>query len=229
MAPRLLTTLLLAAAVAAVSAGPRRADAQQPAVSAAVPTGGARPSAAPGTPALRQEVFDGNVQIDSLAVNGSGVQSARATILVNAPPEAVMRAITDYAHYAEFMPSFEASRVLSRRGNNAIVYIQAKAVRNTTTIWAQLRIYQRRSRGTTQIVEGRMMQGNVNRLDALWEITPVDGGTRSMLVFQILIDPDLPFPDSMVSDENRRVSRRGVLAVRQRVMAAQARLARRGN
>lgn len=223
-----LTALALrhfaAVALSATAACP--AAAQQPA-STAVSAAAPRAAAAHG-PAITASLRRGEIDIVSLPDPHTGVQLARATVIVDAPAEVAMRIVTDYAHYSDFLPNFRASRVLSRRGNNAIVYLEARAVHNTTTIWAQLRIFQRRPAGQTQIIEGRMMQGNVARMDARWEVTPIDDGARSLVTFQFLIDPDLPFPDSIVSQENRRVTSRAVDALRRRATEPRFAVARSG-
>ncbi len=199
----------LLCAVALLAAGTPAAAQEQPLRE--------RRQAAPANaPRVTASLRRGEIDIVSLPHPHTGVQLARASVIVDAPPAVAMRIVTDYARYQEFLPSFRASRVLSRRGNNAIVYLEARAVHNTATIWAQLRIFERRPEGATQIIEGRMMQGNVARMDARWEVTPIDDGTRTLVTFQFLIDPDLPFPDSVVTEENRRVTRRAVDALRRR-------------
>ena len=64
-----------------------------------------------------------------------------------------------------------------------------------------MRIYARRPRGQTRILESRMSDGNVENFVARWEITPIDEG-RTMVVFKLLLDPDLPIPSSIVTNEN---------------------------
>lgn len=219
--PLLALSLLVPLATAHAAAAQ-----QQPARTAAATP--ASPTPATSAPRISASLRRGEIDVVSLPDPSTGVELARSSVIVDAPADVAMRIVTDYARYAEFLPSFRASRVLSRRGNNAIVYLEARAVRNTTTIWAQLRIFQRRPHGQTQIIEGRMMQGNVSRMDARWEVTPIDDGTRSLVTFQFLIDPDLPFPDAIVSQENRRVTRRALEALRRRAAEPRFAIARNG-
>ena len=147
----------------------------------------------------------------------SSVEWGQAAAVVDAPAETVMRIVTDYARYQEFLPHFRRSRVLSRRGNNALVYMQASVIRNTTTLWAQMRVYQRRPRGRTQIVEGRMVEGNMDQFAARWEVTPLADGQRTLVRFRILVDPDLPFPSSVFTSENVKAARKTMRALRERL------------
>jgi len=162
---------------------------------------------------------------DTIEVNreasGHSVDYGRAVATVDAPTDVVMRIITDYARYFEFMPRFTTSRVLSRRGNNALLYMEASVMRGAHTLWAQMRVYSRAPQGATQIIEGRMIEGNMERFVARWEVTPIEGGTRTLVAFRILVDPDLPFPSSIFTDENLNAAQRTMRALRERVRLPQ--------
>jgi ribosome-associated toxin RatA of RatAB toxin-antitoxin module len=155
--------------------------------------------------------------------SSTGVAYGRATAVVNAPLDQVMAVITDYARYQNIMPHFRRSRVLSQRGNNALVYMQASVARDTVQLWAQMRIYERRPRGQTRIIEGRMTEGNMDHFVARWEATPL-GDDRTLLRFDLLVDPAIPVPSSLVTAENVKNARRAVGAVRRH--AAQPRYVR---
>ncbi|MEM9189870.1 MAG: SRPBCC family protein [Myxococcota bacterium] len=150
------------------------------------------------------------------ADSGHSVGYGVATAVFEAPADRVMRAITDYANYKDFLPRFRQSRVLSQRGRNALVYMQASAMRGTVTIWANMRIYARRPQGETQILEGRMVEGNLDKFTARWEVTPLDT-ERCIVRFRILTEPQLPVPDSMVTSENVSIARRSVRGLRRHV------------
>jgi len=154
----------------------------------------------------------------STVPTGGSVEYGRAVAIIDAPAERVFRVITDYAHYREFLPHFRQSRVLSRRGNSAMVYMQASVIHNTATLWAQMRIRQHRPRGNTQIVVGRMIQGNMDQFAARWEVTPLADGQRTLLTFDILVDPDLPFPSSVFTNENIKAAHRTIRALRRQVL-----------
>src|ERR1041385_3224285 len=58
---------------------------------------------------------------------GSRIRRGSALGVVDAPVDKVMQVILDYGNYSRFMPNFQASRVLSRRGSDALLYIQVTA------------------------------------------------------------------------------------------------------
>ncbi len=151
------------------------------------------------------------------AVDSEGsVGYGESIAVVEAPIDDVMEVVLDYANYAEFMPHFTQSRILSARGASAMVYMQASAFHDTITLWANMRLRKRPNRGDTQVVEGTMTSGNIDTFTATWEVTPIDEG-RTLVRFRLLIDPDMPFPSGVITDENVRNARRVLTAFRERV------------
>ena len=165
---------------------------------------------------------DHRVELREVPYAGTSVRWGRATGLVDAPSELVLRIVQDYAKYAEFLPNFRASRVLSHRGAQAVVYLEASVLHNTATLWTQMRIRPRApvinaDGTTTQIVEATMISGNVDRMAARWELTSVDQGARTLVSFQFLVEPDLPFPASVMTGQNVAAARRTIGRLRARV------------
>ncbi len=180
----------------------------------------AAPAELPSATAAR--LADHRVELREVSAPGTRVRSGRATGLVDAPAELVLRVVQDYARYAEFLPNFQASRVLSQRGAQAVVYLEAGVLHNTTTLWAQMRLRPRapvtNADGTTTWrVEATMVTGNVERMAALWELTAVDGGARTLVSFEFLVEPDLPFPSSVMTGQNVAAARRTLGRLRARM------------
>ncbi len=146
----------------------------------------------------------------------SSVDFGTAVGVVEASSDRVMEIIHDYARYAEFMPHFQTSRVLSRRGTSAMVYMEVGIMRDSVTLWAQLRIRDRRQAGPSRVVEARMMQGNMDNFVARWKVTPLSEN-RSLVEFRLLVDPDLPIPASLATRENVKAARRSISALRTRL------------
>jgi len=150
-----------------------------------------------------------------------GVEWGRAEGVIDAHPADVLAILHDYAQYAGLFPHFEKSRVLSQRGTDAIVYLEAKVLHGAATLWGQVRMSSTASaspNAATHVVEAKMMKGksNIAQLLARWEVTPVDDGRRTKVAFQLLVDPDLPVPDMVVSSEMKNSAGRAFRALRQR-------------
>ncbi|MBC7171395.1 MAG: hypothetical protein H5U40_03155, partial [Polyangiaceae bacterium] len=125
-----------------------------------------------------------------------------------------------YDHYNELMPAFRKARILSRRGDDALVYMEVGVARNTVTLWGQVRILSRANDDRSRTVEATMMRGNMSHFRARWVLTPVDGGRRTRVEFRILVDPEMPLPSSIFTEENVKAARRMVIAIRNRFASA---------
>ncbi|MCA9600571.1 MAG: SRPBCC family protein [Myxococcales bacterium] len=148
----------------------------------------------------------------------SGPDWGHAVGVVDAPYDAVLKIVTDYERYDEFMPHFKQARVLSRRGDNALVYMEASILKNAATLWAQLKVKALPGRGTTRIVDAKMQKGNMDQFHAVWELTPVDGGKRTLVDFRIVVEPDLPLPNALFSSENKKAATKTIKALRKRAL-----------
>ncbi len=158
----------------------------------------------------------GEILVSKVPQHGISVQWGRAKGIVDAPAAQVMQVVQDYGSYADFLPHFRVSRVLTQRGAKAIAYMEAEILKNTFRIWVQMRFGERPPKGKTRIIEGKMTQGNIERLLARWEVTPI-GERRTLVAFQMLFDPDLPIPSSIVSGQNATAARRTIKALRKMV------------
>jgi ribosome-associated toxin RatA of RatAB toxin-antitoxin module len=160
---------------------------------------------------------DGTIQSKTVEYKPGGVRWGRAVGIVDAPLADVLAVVQNYAGYQSFMPHFKVSKVLSQRGTNALVYMQASLARNTMNLWAQMKVGPRPNEGETRIIEGKMVDGNMDAMLARWEVTSIDAN-RTLVAFQLLMDPKLPLPDSFVSSENETATKKTIKALRQ-VMA----------
>jgi ribosome-associated toxin RatA of RatAB toxin-antitoxin module len=163
---------------------------------------------------------DGTIRSNTVEQAQSSVRWGRAMGIVDAPLADVLEVVQNYAGYQSFMPHFKVSKVLSQRGATAIVYMQASIARDTMNLWAQMKVGPRPNIGDTRVIEGKMVQGNMDAMLARWEITPIDG-KRTLVAFQLLMDPKVPLPSSFVSTENETATKKTIRALRQ-VMAERA-------
>lgn len=161
----------------------------------------------------------GAVVLANVPGPSGGVAWGRAEGLVDAAPAEIVAVLEDYARYAGLFPHFEKSRVLSRRGSDAIVYLEAKILYGATTLWGQVRMSSSSPSPGSYVVEAKLMKGkgNMDQLLARWEVRPTEDAKRSAVVFQLLVDPGLPVPDAMVSSELKNSAGRALRALRKRV------------
>jgi len=148
-----------------------------------------------------------------------GVAWGRAEGILDARVSDVLAILHDYSQYAGLFPHFEQSRVLSQRGTEALVYLEANILHGATTLWGQVRMSSSTPSAGLQVVEAKMMKGkgNMKQFLARWEVRPLDDGRRTQLALQLLVDPDLPVPDMVVSGENKKSASKAFRALRKRL------------
>ena len=170
-----------------------------------------------GAPRASQQA--NSVALANVPGPDGGVAWGRAEGVIDARPADVLEVLRDYGRYAGLFPYFEKSRVLSQRGTDAIVYLEAKVLHGATTLWGQVRMTSISSSPELQVVEAKMMKGkgNMAQLLARWEVRPLDAGQRAKVAFQLLVDPDLPVPDMVVSSEMKNSAGMAFRALRKRV------------
>jgi len=166
--------------------------------------------------ALSPDLRQGKIVTTAVARPGVKVRGGKAEILLDAPLNKVMSVVQDYDSYAKFLPFFHTSRTLAKRGGNAIAYMEAKILNGAHTIWVEVTFRERESSETGKVIEGKMNRGNVNLLSLRWEASAVEGD-RTLLSFEFFVDPDLPLPNSVISDQNAVSARRTVRALRKRL------------
>lgn len=132
---------------------------------------------------------------------------------VGASQARVESVVTDYAGYARFIDQFERARVVGRSGNSTDLYIEIPILHGLTKIWAVLRFGTPVRQADASIVKGRMIKGNVKRLDVTWRIHRVDSDwTR--LAAELLLDISLPAPRSAVMKTVKRAAAQAVKGAR---------------
>jgi len=166
----------------------------------------------------------GPIVVTSPSHPGTEVLWGRAEGRVAAALQDVVRVVEDYGKYYTFLPHFRTSRVLSQRGNAAIVYMEAMVAMETIKLWAEVKLGPAAGSGETRVIQARMTKGNMKILEARWELTPIDAANTNV-VFQLLIEPNVPLPSSVLSKENAKASRKTIGALRKNLAAQQSKTA----
>jgi ribosome-associated toxin RatA of RatAB toxin-antitoxin module len=137
--------------------------------------------------------------------------AARARVLSS--HDTLRSVVTDYPHYSQIITRFEKARVVGRVGQETDVYLEVPILHGMAKIWAVVRFDPPKLEGGDEVVRGRMLRGNVKRLDAAWRLRKVDE-TSADLALELLIVPDLPAPHALILSEVRRAAARAVSGAR---------------
>lgn len=166
-------------------------------------------------PAHAQPDADRGITSHTVPAQGTSVRFGVANVVLDYPMTQVVELLHNYADFEDYLPHFRTSRVLSSRGNRALMYVEVTAAGDTITLWAQTRISSREANGT-RTIEGRMTEGNLDHFVVRWEISAVDA-THTRVNFRLLADPQVPLPSSIMNTENERFARRVLRAIRLRL------------
>jgi ribosome-associated toxin RatA of RatAB toxin-antitoxin module len=158
--------------------------------------------------------------IDSLQRDepGSRIRRSRAIALMPASMEQVTAVVSDYANYRQFMPHFVASRVLSQRGQQALMYAEVSALEGMATLWVQMQLHISEAAASTRVIRAKMLKGNLKGFKAEWQVTPFDA-THTLVAFELCAEPDfhLPLADGLISDYNEKEARSTIMGLRRQL------------
>jgi ribosome-associated toxin RatA of RatAB toxin-antitoxin module len=163
---------------------------------------------APLLAADSREIQGYDVRVPNAALN-AGAAKAR----VQSTNETLRSVLLDYPHYSQIITRFEKARVVGKVGQQTDVYLEVPILHGASKVWAIVRFDPPKTEGADEVIRGRMVRGNVKRLDAAWRVRKVDE-TSADLVLELLIVPDLPAPDSLILSEVRRAAARAVSGAR---------------
>ena len=163
---------------------------------------GAQPPTPPtATPALPNGA---EVELADEPAEGTTVRRGVSRFVVQAPMAEVVRAFMDYGHYTELLPQVTTSRVVRRTRAGTEVYLQVDLGGNLGALWSRVRVTVERTPGRVTF-QGTSLEGNVERFEFSARIDPVEGDpARTLLECRMLSIPQLPFPSTVFTRENRR-------------------------
>jgi ribosome-associated toxin RatA of RatAB toxin-antitoxin module len=154
---------------------------------------------------------------------GSDVREVRAVGEIDAPPEKVYDVITDFEHYAEFMPYLEDGKVISRTQDEVVTWAIMNAPMVSRRDWVvRVKLDPAKKAGTTWTVatEGPPPTDKAVRLkinDGSWKLEALDGGKRTRATYYLYTDPGGSIPTWIANKANTMALPDLFEAIRKRV------------
>jgi ribosome-associated toxin RatA of RatAB toxin-antitoxin module len=148
----------------------------------------------------------------------SSIKAGAARVDVKAPIDVVRKVVTDYGSYSEHIKRFEKARIVGKHGDKTDVYLQVPIMKGAAKVWAVVRFEPaKQMESGEEVIVGKMIQGNVKRLDATWKLSKVDDA-NTKLNLELLIVPDIgiPVPGSLVTGEVAFAAEKAVRGMRNR-------------
>jgi ribosome-associated toxin RatA of RatAB toxin-antitoxin module len=148
-------------------------------------------------------------KIERYDVKAAGLNAGAARTVVMASDTVVRSVVTDFAHYDTFISKFKAAKIVGKVGDKTDVYLQVPIINGAVKIWAIVRFEPLKQVGEDQVLIGKMVKGNVKRLDASWRLHRLDDQSTELRL-ELLIVPDLPVPEALVLPEVRYAAAKAV-------------------
>jgi ribosome-associated toxin RatA of RatAB toxin-antitoxin module len=139
---------------------------------------------------------DGKVIVRRLEPTGGTGVAARAVGLVDAAPTVVWPVIRDCQHFSKFMPRTTSSKLIERTGNVAVCEVVVDMPFPFDDLTSVVKSTETEKAGSFARTWA-LVSGTYNRNQGTWEVHPWKGG-RSLLVYQLDIDPKISIPDAII-------------------------------
>jgi len=162
----------------------------------------------------------GEVLEYSKKVDGSGVTMGKAISLVDDVPEAVTYAILAVDAYKHFLPRVTESRVVKQRGWHTYVVVHTDLPWPVKDCWAYVKFTRYDKAGRVFQLKWWMINGTMKNYTGAALIEPwTKDAKRSVLTYELLAEPAVTAPDSLVSKGVREVAATVVKRLKLRLKA----------
>lgn len=132
-------------------------------------------------------------QVSVNAVRQGSAVAVRARATLRAPLDVIWQTLTDYDHFAEFIPGIRKSQVINRHGNTTIVEQAGRA--GFLFFTYPIQVVVRSEEYHPWAIRVRVLTGNLKQLDGGYRIERIEGtDERFVLRWSGIIEPDTPLP-----------------------------------
>ncbi len=136
--------------------------------------------------------------------HGTSSRYGHAEALVASNADDLAKAAADFGHYKDLHPKFSTARIIGKEAGQTDVYMRypVKIGPVKIELFEVMRFSPDHVDTGTHTIEGRGIRGDMTRGHTKITIKPVDA-THSLLSVDVLLDPKIPAPQSMVDEELR--------------------------
>lgn len=141
--------------------------------------------------------------------------------LISATPETVRTKLVDFMHYKDLAgPKFKSVKVVDKQGQNTDVYFQLPIMKGMITIWYVTRFPPLRGAAVGDVVEGNYVKGNIKGMHIAFTVRPGIDDKSSVLVCDLVLQPNVPAPQSALDEELRDACGDAIHSLRRTISAA---------
>ena len=175
--------------------------------------------ATPASPSEFSKPLQEEIQVNTVALN-DGVTGVSARISIDASPEHVWQAITDYDNQKNFVPKVLDSGLISDNGSEQVMFQTGRTgvLFFSKTVHVKLRMKGEPHRR----LEFQQIEGDFKVYHGEWLIEPAPNGKGTMLTFRAEIKPDFFAPAYFVRSVQQKDLPRLLEAMKKRAESATA-------
>lgn len=135
---------------------------------------------------------------------GKSDRYGHAEGLIHASPEKVKAKLTDYTHYAELAgPKFKKVNIVDKQGDSTQVYFQLPIMKGIITIWYVTSYAPPKATSQGDVIEGTFVKGNIKGMHLAFTLKPGEDANSTIMVCDLLLQPNVPAPQSALDEELR--------------------------
>jgi ribosome-associated toxin RatA of RatAB toxin-antitoxin module len=146
----------------------------------------------------------------------NGFEMGKAIGVFDATPEEVFRVVTDYNRWKEYMPRVRASEVRDKKRDGATVEITLDLPWPVGKTEVTAKYHHEKQKGGSFKVSFAKLKGNLKQYLGTMYIEPWSPG-KSAVTYQVMAQPELLAPKSMINRSLQKTASGFVNALRQRV------------
>jgi hypothetical protein len=154
---------------------------------------------------------------------GKSLRFGHAETLIHAPLAKVRQLVLDFGHYRELADSITTSRVVGHGPDGSTdVYIQMGVMNNTIKFWNVTRFAPLQVEPSgIEVVDGQMIhgKGNIDNSETMWSMHSA-GPDWTVLKFDVLLNPGLPAPQSLIDEQLRDSAMDAVNSIHRRAQGS---------
>ncbi len=139
------------------------------------------------------DVDSGKIVVTSVPVSGSSEPEHVVRAVVESPPAAVWKVVSDCSHYKERLPHIAAAQQLSRAGNVVTCQVTIAMPFPTSNLTAITEaVHEERPDGMSRT--WHLVSGDYEYNDGSWTIASYRGGAASLVTYRVHVKPKTAIP-----------------------------------
>ncbi len=160
----------------------------------------------------------GDVLVSTEKVAGTDNPRAVVRAIIDAPPEKVWALVIECGDYQRTMPRILASTLVKREGSVDVCKVTTDMPFPLPDLTSTTRI-ERTVKDGVWLRTWKLIEGDFKVNEGSWKLTSIEGGAKTAVEYRILVEPNLPLPQSIAAAAQRKTLPDMIEGLRKRLAA----------